>query len=315
MCNSFLWNGNSESARGARVSWESVCTSKSVGGLGLRRLEDMNQIFSLNWIWKSLLKLRAVARSHLVCKVNSGSTALFWHDNWTDLGPLIELTGANGPRVTGINRMATVNQACTNSIWLISRGRHPILRLLRDVLPPTLPSSLNSLQDDFLWKSSPSAEVGAFSSSKTWDSLHPAGQSLTWTKPVWFKERILRLTFILWMVMRDRLVTRDKLRSWGLNVPASCLLCDDYPESKSHLLTECIYSREIWTAFFWRSGLSPPDSIEEIVVWSDSPSSQRKVNTICKILVQAIVYCFWRERNSRLYTTHSKPPHVLSKEI
>ncbi|CAA7034512.1 unnamed protein product [Microthlaspi erraticum] len=211
--------------------------------------------------------------------------------------------------------MATVNQACTNSIWLISRGRHPILRLLRDVLPPNLPASLNSLQDEFLWKNSPSSEAGDFSSSKTWDFLHPVGQSFNWTKPIWFKERIPRHTFILWMAMRDRLFTRDKLRSWGLNVPSSCLLCDAYPESKSHLLTDCIYSREIWTGFFRRSGLSPPVSLEEIVVWSDSLSPQRKVNTNCKILVQAIVYCLWRDRNSRLHSSNSKPPHVLSKEI
>ncbi|CAA7059768.1 unnamed protein product [Microthlaspi erraticum] len=268
-----------------------------------------------SWIWKSLLKSREVARPHLVCKVNSGSKALFWHDNWTDLGPLIELTGANGPRVTGINRMATVNQACNNSAWLISGGRHPILRLLRDVLPINLPTSLNSLQDVFRWKSSPTADPGDFSSTKTWDFLHPTGPPLIWTKPVWFKERIPRHTFILWLVIKDRLVTRDRLRSWGLDVPSSCLLCDSAPETKHHLLNDCAYSKEIWTVFFRRSGLSLPSSIEDIVTWSNSPSPVKKVNTICKIFVQAIVYCLWRERNSRLHTPRSKPVHVLTKEI
>lgn len=48
VCNSFLWNGAPDTARGAEVSWDSVCTP---GGLGLRRLEDMNQVFSLKLIW------------------------------------------------------------------------------------------------------------------------------------------------------------------------------------------------------------------------------------------------------------------------
>lgn len=268
-----------------------------------------------SWIWKSLLKLRNVARPHLVCTVNSGSAALFWHDNWTDLGPLIELTGANGPRVTGIHRMASVNQACRDSNWLISGRRHPILRLLRECLPADLPASLSDLQDVYLWKTSPQATPGNFSSTKTWDFLHPAGPSLPWTKPVWFKERVPRHTFIMWLVMRDRLVTRDRLRSWGLNVPSSCLFCDAFPETKSHLLIDCSYSQGVWADFFGRSSFSLPDSIENIVIWSDSPSPLRKVNIICKILIQAIVYCLWRERNSRLHTSTAKPVLVLIKEI
>ncbi|CAA7058378.1 unnamed protein product [Microthlaspi erraticum] len=281
MCNAFLWNGAPDSARGARVSWESVCSPKSSGGLGLRRLEDMNQVFGLkliwmifasngslwvawvqkyvlrgrlfwcpslhvtgSWIWKHLLNLRDVARSHLFIKVNSGNTALFWHDNWSDLGPLIDITGVNGLRVTGIQRMATVSEACCGSTWSISGGRHPILRLLRDCLPPSVPASLNSNKDVFLWRNSPLDSPGEFSSSKTWDFLHPAGPSVTWTKSVWFKQRIPKHAFIMWIVMRDRLLTRDRLKSWGLSVPDSCLLCDSHPETKVHLLGDCVYSKE-----------------------------------------------------------------------
>ena len=44
MCNAFLWNGTPDSARGAKICWESVCTPKKSGGLGLRRMSDLNQI-------------------------------------------------------------------------------------------------------------------------------------------------------------------------------------------------------------------------------------------------------------------------------
>lgn len=47
----FLWNGATNSARGAKVSWISICTPKKAGGLGLRRLADSNQIFGLKLIW------------------------------------------------------------------------------------------------------------------------------------------------------------------------------------------------------------------------------------------------------------------------
>lgn len=37
-------------------------------------------------------------------------------------------------------------------------------------------------------------------------------------------------------MMRDRLTTRDRLRGWGLNVLAYCLLCATAPETRSHLV-------------------------------------------------------------------------------
>lgn len=49
------------------------------------------------------MKLRDLARPFLHCSIQLGDLALFWHDNLTGLGPLIEIVGPNGPRVSGIN--------------------------------------------------------------------------------------------------------------------------------------------------------------------------------------------------------------------
>lgn len=158
LCNSFFWSGAPNSARGAKVSWESVCTPKAAGGLGLRRLENMNQVFGLkliwllfagtgslwvawiekwilrgrifwsttdfratgSWIWRRLTKLRDLARPHLACRVRSGTTALFQVPLLYFGMTLIDIAGVNGPRVTGIASLATVSQACSNGVWRIS---------------------------------------------------------------------------------------------------------------------------------------------------------------------------------------------------
>ena len=39
------------SAQGAKICWESVCTSRKAGGLGLWCLQDSNKVFSLKLIW------------------------------------------------------------------------------------------------------------------------------------------------------------------------------------------------------------------------------------------------------------------------
>lgn len=134
MCGDFLWNGAPNSARGAKIAWDSVCTPKESGGLGLKRLADWNQVLGLkliwliftaggslwvswvrrnligqenfwvldpsnrgSWIWRAICKLRPIARPMIACEVGSGITASFWQDNWTLLGPLIDLVGQNGP--------------------------------------------------------------------------------------------------------------------------------------------------------------------------------------------------------------------------
>lgn len=141
-----LWSGAPNSARGAKVSWEEVCTPKESGGLGLHRLSGLNIILRLKslwrlfqgsdslwvawvkkhyledkifWlhdfstmgslIWRGLMNLRTQARPFILCHVNSGSAASFWHDDWTNLGPLFDITGPTGPSVSAISLDATVS--------------------------------------------------------------------------------------------------------------------------------------------------------------------------------------------------------------
>jgi len=51
MCNAFLWSGAPNSARGAKISWNIVCSPKEAGGLGLKRLSSWNRILALKLIW------------------------------------------------------------------------------------------------------------------------------------------------------------------------------------------------------------------------------------------------------------------------
>ena len=174
MCNAFLWRGAPQSAKGAKIKWETVCTPNAEGGLGLRRLAEWNKVLALkliwllfaaggslwvlwmrrhmigssnfweleprrrdNWIWKKLCKLRSVARPFVVCEIGSGLTESFWFDNWTKLGPLIHLTGERGPAVSGMHKDATVSEAIVNGDWWLSasRSRNAIITLLKQCLP------------------------------------------------------------------------------------------------------------------------------------------------------------------------------------
>lgn len=68
MCAAFLWNNNTDSATGARVSWEEVCKPRSEGGLGIRNLQEFEVVFKLKQVWN--------------LSTNSGSLWVAWlHSN------------------------------------------------------------------------------------------------------------------------------------------------------------------------------------------------------------------------------------------
>ena len=127
---SFLWSGNSGSARRAKINWESVCLPKEEGGLGLRRVKDLNDsnvmkhiwnLFykkdslwvawvrrfylrqgslwnakvptSCSWSWRKILQLRERIRPLIKHKVGDGAATFLWHDSWNSVGPLLPYYG------------------------------------------------------------------------------------------------------------------------------------------------------------------------------------------------------------------------------
>lgn len=354
MCNGFLWKGDASSARGAKVSWESVCTTTNCGGLGLKPIAQWNQVLVLkllwllfrdncslwaawirvnkigsdnfwtldpqhqrSWIWKSICSLRPVARQFVICEIGSGITASFWQDSWTPLGPLIEITGPEGPQTSGLPLDATVSDAIVNGNWWLSgmRTRNPLISLLKQCLPNAEPIALSESDDNFAWKVGDQTPVQKFPTAATWTFLFPPGQQVSWHKQVWFAGHIPKHAFLTWVNVRHRLATRDRMRRWGLQVPASCVLCFTHNESREHLFFECSFSSVVWQHFTSAANLHPPPSFEATLSWLGRPSSNSHLVLIIRFIYQASKYAIWKERNSRLHAAISRPPEAVIADI
>lgn len=353
MCNSFLWKGVPTGARGAKVSWETVCTFKESGGLGLRRLSLWNKIMGLkliwllfassgslwvswtrlhrigsenfwtldpersgSWLWKSICELRQLARPFVFCEIGSGRSGSFWFDNWTSLGPLIELVGENAPRLTGLAETASVREALVGEQWWLnsSRSRNPVIAMLKNCLPDPTGIFSSEEDDQFLWQIGENVPKDSFSSSDMWNHLYNQLPAVPWYKSVWFSDMIPKHAFLSWLTAHDRLSTRDRMIRWGSQVSPLCPLCDRANECRQHLFFDCSYSKEVWSFFYSRLHLSPPPRFEDGLSWI-SASRDKNVSLILRLSFQASLYTLWKERNSRIHSQITRPPSSLIAEI
>ena len=51
LCAGYLWQGKESTAKGARVSWKTICYPKSEGGLGIKDLDSWNKACIIQNIW------------------------------------------------------------------------------------------------------------------------------------------------------------------------------------------------------------------------------------------------------------------------
>ncbi|XP_013589283.1 PREDICTED: uncharacterized protein LOC106297625 [Brassica oleracea var. oleracea] len=168
LCCAFLWKNRTSSAAGTRVSWSDICKPKKEGGLGLRRLEEFQQVFNLKRVWnffsgsgslwvawlhsnvfsrrcywttadsqrlsptvRSMIRIKETVAEFLRCSIRDGRAASFWYDYWTHMGPLIEGFGQRGPRELRITLESVVADATVNGEWQLPPARSNVAETLQ----------------------------------------------------------------------------------------------------------------------------------------------------------------------------------------
>lgn len=121
---------------------------------------------------------------------------------------------------------------------------------------------------------------------------------------------------MMWVVQLNRLPTRSRLASWGLQIDTCCCVCNHYHETRDHIFLRCEYAEQIWKLVLTRLGYRPVlfHIWEALLQWIGLRVSHCPP-TLRKLTVQAVIYRLWRERNQRLHNGISSPPQVSFKEI
>ena len=330
----FLWSGKDVNARRAKVGWKSLCMPKEEGGLGLRRIKDLNDatimkhIWNLfyrndsiwvawvrevllrrssiwiartpsrcSWSWRKILQLRDRVRPFIRHQVCNGVKTFLWHDFWNHLGPIFPLFGERILYDSAIPKNARVSEVIDGTRW---NWPFPVSADLIALKNSCAGYLLDINREDIIsWTQSTS---GVFTVSSACNSIRPRKPPVQWHAAVWFSQSIKRHSFIAWLVIQDRLSTQDKLLRWGLISSMACVYCQANEENRNHLFFECQVTSGIWMRVLRMCGqYRLPRRWENELLWVISC----KGNSLCSITKRiawgASIYHLWRQRNARVH--------------
>ena len=111
-------------------------------------------------------------------------------------------------------------------------------------------------------------------------------------------------TFV-WLAIRNRCWTADRLQKRGLQHLERCVLCDQEEETIQHILTSCVFARQFWCAILQQlalTNLTPTRSSSFADWWKKAEKKLQKhlrkgFNSFC-ILGAWII---WKHRNACVF--------------
>lgn len=344
LCSAYLWSGTELKTTKAKVSWEDICYPKEEGGLGLRPLKELNKVYGLkliwrlmaetslwvcwvqcylirkssfwsikedtssgSWVWRKLLKLRSLAKQYIKKEVRNGETTSFWYDRWSRFDSLKELLGERGPLDLGVPDHYSVAD-----VKKMRRRRNHRVDILNQIEEVIRRLDINSDEYEVLWKQGEGIYRNNFSTSKTWDQIRKVKPVCTWHRGIWFSQSTPKHAFTMWVAIKGRLQTMDRIQKWNNSINTTCVLCNSAPESCAHLFFRCRYTGMIWrklTEGIMREAFTA-DWSELISIVSKSWVSPIKT-FILRYTLQATLHTVWWERNARRHGEKPRDENCL----
>lgn len=350
LCGLFLWKGNLEGHASARVAWSEVTKTKEEGGLGIRDLACWNKAACLKFVWLlffrggsiwvgwfrmeilkndisnfwsikptqamswmawKLLKMRDTIYSWIHLRVGNGINTRFWTDNWSPFGNLTQYLAATRTSHLGIPWKASLASLSANGSWRIPSARSENQVNLATYLTTI---ELTDEEDCYDWIVANNLSLN-YSTSQVYHELRGSYQQVQWFPAVWIKRGIPRHCFLTWLFVLNRCPTRDRLHSWGLQTPTTCLLCNSTEESRNHLLFECSYSFGIWSAIASRCSLVALPNWDSTLQCMQTLPKRSNSSQLSLWCWQASIYIIWSERNARLHRQTFRPLNSLISQV
>jgi hypothetical protein len=196
--------------------------------------------------WKDILRLYPIYQSITTCKLGDGTSVLFWKDSW---GPSVlshafhALFGSTtDPKLT-VGEVIHAPDLVTVFNLPLSPAASQELALLQNYLSTITYDESECDSRLFQWGNF------RYSSQKIYSLAHSGIHVPQTFSRIWAAQCTPQLRFFAWLVVVDRLNTRNMLQRRNYHVPSgtSCVMCNlGREEDIDHLFFTCSFARRVW---------------------------------------------------------------------
>ncbi|KAJ9561158.1 hypothetical protein OSB04_006318 [Centaurea solstitialis] len=321
----FLWSSGEDIRGKAKVSWSCVCLPREKRWIHEYRLKgrsfwDVGVGFDSSWFWRKAIRIRCLFRNQIVHVIGDGKDTSLWFDSWHPVGPLSQFISKREIYMARMDLDLKVCDVVSDGSWL-----WPVEVWYKhgNILQQFMPSLNSNVKDKIQWK----GRDGSFSDFRVaavWKDRFMDLVNVDWHKLVWYSQGIPRHAFVLWLAIKEKLRTLDRLVAWKVRDDNICVLCHDGAESHSHLFVDCPYSKEVWIHLEGFYGVYTLIQRMEGRVngWSDLIRELSNVkagnsiwSVIHRLIFAAVVYFIWQERNVRMHGGNDRSVVCLAKQI
>jgi hypothetical protein len=278
-----LWRDKDGMPKQSLAAWDMICKPKLKGGLGIVNFQKQNAALLLKfldkfynkkelpWVkliwfahyegkipheeklcgsfwWRDVMKHVDNYRGVAAITHGKGDTVLFWSDNWKVNGSSVPM-GQRFPRLFSYvlspnNSVAQVYQEeDISSLFYLPLSAQAYQELVQlQQLMQDNPLTQGNDQWAYSWGDK-------YSSANFYRHIHSHLQVPNVYKWIWKSSCVMKHKVFAWLLLSDRLNTRDllKRRHWRVTEDEHCVLCPGRRyEDRMHLFFECNFSSRIW---------------------------------------------------------------------
>jgi hypothetical protein len=322
-----LWSDTEGKHKYHLANWESVAMKKEFGGLGIPNLRDLNICLLASWVkryqadrgklWKELLDFKNNTNSPNILssrdtnrsqffkgfvweaqaaklgfrwKIEDRRKVKFWEDNWLGSSSLAvqfwelyvivnEKSSTIADLWDGCNLKCTFRRAVNKRLgrfWL------EIVQLASTI-------KFSDEENAMIWKFTSN---GIYSSQSLYKIVNFRGIKPIYFPSIWALKIPPRVQFFLWLLFKNKTLTRDNLAKKQNVNDKTCLFCEEL-ETCQHLFFDCVIAKEMWCRISRVAGREIGRSLESIgTCWL----SNKKFITLNMISVVAL-WAIWKLRN------------------
>ncbi|KAL9664157.1 hypothetical protein QQ045_019555 [Rhodiola kirilowii] len=128
-------------------------------------------------------------------------------------------------------------------------------------------------------------------------------EEVEWYKVVWNNFNTPRHALNAWLVLQNKLMTKDRMNKMGISMDTKCVLCEVTEELRDHIFSRCVYIQQVDRRVFNFLGVRfMPSQWHLLIPWL---YALKQNNLQIKLLATALTmlwYEVWKARNHSIFS-------------